>query len=283
MSRCFGFSSNLKLCKRQGSWWFFCHDHKRQWLIWISFVVFTMGGGGASIFGVIKSTPDAERITNASPLVIESVINNELVGEERIVFALPVIDHSLSVHFPILIKNTTITRIQNIAITLILNSKYIHSFPARKGNKAEILGSLRVGDLDRRVNHIGTLSSSTTMLRGLNGKTSLVIEEPLVWTKKYLNEIASGNAPIVDIEIRVTGDGILQSSFIKKLQAVNDIAILKGVHTYHPPPFLGFNGKITMIRPEMMKKSHKGKPFYVAKPLVSKYSLITIVDDESKI
>ena len=58
--------------------------------------------------------------------------------------------------------------------------------------KPEILGSLRVGDLERRVNHIGTLSSSTTMLRGLNGKASLVIEEPLVWTKKYLNEIASG-------------------------------------------------------------------------------------------
>ena len=139
MSRCFGFSSNLKLCKRQGSWWFFCHDHKRQWLIWISFVVFTMGGGGASILGVIKSTPDlaiAEQINNVSPLVVESVINNELVGKEHIVFALPIIDHSLSVHFPILIRNTTATRISNIAITLILNSKYIHTFPARNGNKA---------------------------------------------------------------------------------------------------------------------------------------------------
>lgn len=49
MGRCWGIITNLRRCRRKGDWLLFCHDHKRQWLIWVSFLVFTVGGGLASI------------------------------------------------------------------------------------------------------------------------------------------------------------------------------------------------------------------------------------------
>lgn len=55
MRKCRGFTSNLRGCAREGDWLIFCHDHKYQWILWLSFLVFTVGGGTASILGYIDS------------------------------------------------------------------------------------------------------------------------------------------------------------------------------------------------------------------------------------
>jgi hypothetical protein len=56
--RCLGRTSNLHRCQREGDWRFFCHDHKRQPLIWLFTFIFTVLGGTASIYSVLApSTP----------------------------------------------------------------------------------------------------------------------------------------------------------------------------------------------------------------------------------
>jgi hypothetical protein len=49
MRRCFALTRNLNRCGRTGGWSFFCHEHRRQPLIWSSFVLFTVLAGIASI------------------------------------------------------------------------------------------------------------------------------------------------------------------------------------------------------------------------------------------
>ena len=47
--RCWGLTNNLRRCGRLGNWNFFCKDHRLQPLVWLVFVVCTVGGGLASI------------------------------------------------------------------------------------------------------------------------------------------------------------------------------------------------------------------------------------------
>jgi hypothetical protein len=51
--RCLGLASGLRRCNRQGDWRFFCHDHAKQPLVWLCFLLFTVGGGTASILSYI--------------------------------------------------------------------------------------------------------------------------------------------------------------------------------------------------------------------------------------
>ena len=55
MGRCFGLTTSLNRCQRSGSWRFFCPEHKKQPLIWVFTFIFTIGGGTASIYSVLKS------------------------------------------------------------------------------------------------------------------------------------------------------------------------------------------------------------------------------------
>lgn len=49
MRRCFGVTRNLNLCGRIGDWRFFCSEHRRQPLVWLFGIVFTVLAGIASI------------------------------------------------------------------------------------------------------------------------------------------------------------------------------------------------------------------------------------------
>lgn len=51
-----GITRNLHRCSRKGEWRFFCNDHKKQPLIWLSFILFTALGGAASIYSVLFSS-----------------------------------------------------------------------------------------------------------------------------------------------------------------------------------------------------------------------------------
>jgi hypothetical protein len=47
--KCHGRKSNLHRCRRTGDWLLFCEDHSRQWVSWLSVLVFTIIAGTASI------------------------------------------------------------------------------------------------------------------------------------------------------------------------------------------------------------------------------------------
>jgi len=50
LGRCFGITRNVRRCGRFGGWRFFCDDHRFQPLIWLSFLIFTVVAGTASIY-----------------------------------------------------------------------------------------------------------------------------------------------------------------------------------------------------------------------------------------
>ena len=52
--QCWGLNRNLQRCKRKGCWRLFCHDHRRQPLIWCAFFIFTVLGGTASILSLLS-------------------------------------------------------------------------------------------------------------------------------------------------------------------------------------------------------------------------------------
>lgn len=50
LRRCIGRTRNLRRCGRLGDWRFLCDDHRFQPLVWLTFLIFTVGAGGASIY-----------------------------------------------------------------------------------------------------------------------------------------------------------------------------------------------------------------------------------------
>jgi hypothetical protein len=68
MAKCFGLTKNLNRCGRVGSWKLFCHEHKKQPVVWLAFLTFTAVGGTASILSYFlpntpQPTPVAPRPT----------------------------------------------------------------------------------------------------------------------------------------------------------------------------------------------------------------------------
>lgn len=71
--KCLGFNRNLRRCGRSGESWGFCHDHSRQPIIWICFVVFTVLAGTLQIVSVIRPSqpvfiPIETRVVESSPV-----------------------------------------------------------------------------------------------------------------------------------------------------------------------------------------------------------------------
>ena len=62
--RCFGLTKNLNRCQRRGDWRFFCPEHTKQPIVWIVFLVFTIGAGSASIISYLKERSFQDQIHN---------------------------------------------------------------------------------------------------------------------------------------------------------------------------------------------------------------------------
>lgn len=56
MRRCCGITRNLRRCGRRGPWRLFCDDHRLQPIVWVVFLVCTVGGGIASIYSALNKS-----------------------------------------------------------------------------------------------------------------------------------------------------------------------------------------------------------------------------------
>jgi hypothetical protein len=61
LRRCLGRTRNLTRCNRTGDWKFFCTEHRWQPIAWVIFFIFTIIGGGASIYSVLRPPPNPAR------------------------------------------------------------------------------------------------------------------------------------------------------------------------------------------------------------------------------
>jgi hypothetical protein len=75
--RCAGRNHNLSRCSRTINSSFFCVDHKYQWLVFLIFLVFTVGGGSASIWGGFKSDSILNEVKDIS-VNLEPLIGDQL-------------------------------------------------------------------------------------------------------------------------------------------------------------------------------------------------------------
>lgn len=50
MRQCYGLTRNFHRCGREGDWRWFCPEHRRQPIVWLSFILFTVVAGTASIY-----------------------------------------------------------------------------------------------------------------------------------------------------------------------------------------------------------------------------------------
>lgn len=57
MRRCYGITKNLYRCGREGEWKLFCHEHKKQPLVWLCGLIFTVLAGTASILSYFAPQP----------------------------------------------------------------------------------------------------------------------------------------------------------------------------------------------------------------------------------
>jgi hypothetical protein len=58
--RCLALTKNLNRCSRQATRWGFCQEHKKQPLVWLTFAVFTVLSGIASIHPYLSDTIDTQ-------------------------------------------------------------------------------------------------------------------------------------------------------------------------------------------------------------------------------
>lgn len=54
MQRCWAITRNLQFCGRRGNWWLFCGEHRRQPLVWVFVLTFTVLAGTASILSYVE-------------------------------------------------------------------------------------------------------------------------------------------------------------------------------------------------------------------------------------
>ncbi len=90
MNRCYGYTKNLQRCSRNGEWRFFCHEHKRQPVIWIFTLIFTILAGSTSIYSVFwgdikrdldpqigQMKVDEKKTNKKTPLSLSAVVDSE--------------------------------------------------------------------------------------------------------------------------------------------------------------------------------------------------------------
>lgn len=80
MRRCLGITRNLTRCNRQGEWPLFCPEHRRQPLVWLSFIIFTVIGGIASIYSVFQPTrTDLRQNSIPNPIISQPTASAKVV------------------------------------------------------------------------------------------------------------------------------------------------------------------------------------------------------------
>ena len=62
MTRCWGITRNLHRCNRTGDWEFFCHEHNRQWIVWLFSLVFTVLAGTLTIANYFSSSSETPKV-----------------------------------------------------------------------------------------------------------------------------------------------------------------------------------------------------------------------------
>lgn len=61
--RCWGRTQTLRRCGRYGQWRLFCADHRWQWVVALSFALFTVGGAIASYYSAFSPPTESQQIT----------------------------------------------------------------------------------------------------------------------------------------------------------------------------------------------------------------------------
>jgi len=105
--RCLGINRNLHRCNRSVEGRLFCYDHRRQPIVWIFFVVFTVIAGSASIYSAFQGAI----VSKGDDKLIRENINGHPAAHEK--GALELNDVSLRFVYPkspalILVNQSTV-------------------------------------------------------------------------------------------------------------------------------------------------------------------------------
>ena len=82
MRQCCGITRNLNRCNRIGEWKFFCREHRRQPLVWLVFIIFTVSAGAASIYSALQPSR-AEIHYLPAPRAIESNVHATVASKSK--------------------------------------------------------------------------------------------------------------------------------------------------------------------------------------------------------
>jgi hypothetical protein len=169
-NRCMGLNNNLRRCGRHGEWRLFCADHRRQWIIWMFGLVFTVAGGTASI---ISQTPLLNFLMSDKVIVegrsnIEKTINKAMM--EGVYHTTPNSSVLLGKVYvrPVLEFMDTPENDSHIAVTLISNFKPSDSSYVYEADDCRFLGKASHFDKDNMIAHFYIYAASCTRQYGTN-------------------------------------------------------------------------------------------------------------------
>jgi hypothetical protein len=63
-NRCWGLTRDLRFCQRLGEWRFFCGDHRRQPMTWLSFLVLSVGTAAVTYWPLLRKDEVWVRVTD---------------------------------------------------------------------------------------------------------------------------------------------------------------------------------------------------------------------------
>jgi hypothetical protein len=97
LNRCLGITRNLQRCRRVGNWRMFCAEHRRQPIVWVTFIIFTIIAGSASIYAVLFPTS-----TQTEKVIIQPQSTKIIIDKRRDVVPIAALkDHAWLVIEPL--------------------------------------------------------------------------------------------------------------------------------------------------------------------------------------
>lgn len=119
-NRCIGRNQNLSRCLRNRNSLFFCIDHKNQWIVFTFFLIFTVGGGSASLYSLVKNdfilTEVKEISKNTSSILGSNLVH---LAPDDFIFDLKKMSDDL-------------TKIRNYKVNIKIHPKKLPVFLKRK-------------------------------------------------------------------------------------------------------------------------------------------------------
>lgn len=179
-----------------------------------------------------------------------------------VAFAFPDVDLPCVCNLPLGIENPNETELENYEVTVVLNDKYASVLPESYSDRKEFF-RVNPNTSPRTTFVAENITSSTNHYELLGPNLSHLILEPIVFNQTYMDLVAKGDPPLIDVDVSVRAKDTPERNFRLQIQAVWAINE-EGKVKFKPKPFGNRKLVHLVLAPILELNSYNDLPCYVA-------------------